>query len=74
VALLLEVDPIALVKNRNLDSADFSLSQYVNDRPYAASSLLAVTLGQVFRTAISGTSKDRPRTGVPAHHLWPRIP
>src|SRR6185437_12128144 len=26
-ALLLEIDPITLVKSRNLDSADFSLSQ-----------------------------------------------
>ena len=30
------------------------LSQYVNDRPYAASSMLAVALGAVFRTASTG--------------------
>jgi len=41
VALLLEVDPIALVRGRGTRGADgFSLSQYVNDRPYAASSML----------------------------------
>ena len=76
-ALLLEIDPIALVKSRNLDSADFSLSQYVNDRPYAASSLLASALGQVFRTAIRGASKDRPElaaTPVPLIIHLPAVP
>ena len=32
----------------------FTLGQYVNDRPYAASSMLAVALGSVFKTAMSG--------------------
>ena len=41
-ALLLEVDPIALVRGRRFGGDTFSLSQYVNDRPYAASSMLAV--------------------------------
>ncbi|HZU58329.1 MAG TPA: 3' terminal RNA ribose 2'-O-methyltransferase Hen1 [Actinocrinis sp.] len=74
VALLLEIDPIALVKSRNLDSADFALSQYVNDRPYAASSLLAVALGQVFRTAIRGTSKERPLLAAAALPLTIHLP
>ncbi|HXR72129.1 3' terminal RNA ribose 2'-O-methyltransferase Hen1 [Actinocrinis sp.] len=73
-ALLLEIDPIALVKTRNLDSADFSLSQYVNDRPYAASSLLAVALGQVFRTAIRGASKERPLLAATALPLTIHLP
>jgi 3' terminal RNA ribose 2'-O-methyltransferase Hen1 len=76
-ALLLEVDPIALIKSRNLDGADFSLSQYVNDRPYAASSLLASALGQVFRTAIRGASKDRPQlaaTAIPLTIALPAVP
>ncbi|MFD1537935.1 3' terminal RNA ribose 2'-O-methyltransferase Hen1, partial [Nonomuraea guangzhouensis] len=59
-ALLLDVDPIALVRSRGKNSPDFSLSQYVNDRPYAASSLLAVALGDVFRTARAGRCKARP--------------
>lgn len=61
-ALLLEVDPIALVrrgKGRG-GSPDFALSQYVNDRPYAASSLLAVALRTVFRTAMKGVCESRP--------------
>jgi len=73
-ALLLEIDPIALVRTRNLDSADFSLSQYVNDRPYAASSLLAGALGQVFRTAIRGGSKERPLLAATAIPLTIHLP
>ena len=41
VALLLEVDPIALVRGKSGRGEGFSLSQYVNDRPYAASSMLS---------------------------------
>jgi 3' terminal RNA ribose 2'-O-methyltransferase Hen1 len=33
--------------------------RYVNDRPYAASSLLTVALGKVFRSALNGASRDR---------------
>lgn len=60
VALLLDVDPIGLVRNRRFGGDTFSLGQYVNDRPYASSSMLAVALGQVFRTAMTGRSKERP--------------
>ena len=61
VALLLEVDPIALVRRRGNRGGDgFSLGQYVNDRPYAASSMLAVALGKVFRTALTGRCDARP--------------
>ena len=40
-ALLLEVDPVALVRGRRHAGDPFALGQYVNDRPYAASSMLA---------------------------------
>ena len=59
VALLLEVDPIALVRGKDR-RAPGSLSQYVNDRPYAASSMLSVALGKVFRTAMTGRCDARP--------------
>lgn len=59
-ALLLEVDPIALVRGKRFGGDTFSLSQYVNDRPYAASSTLAVALGKVFRTAMAGRCEARP--------------
>jgi 3' terminal RNA ribose 2'-O-methyltransferase Hen1 len=59
-ALVLEVDPIALVRGRRYGGDAFALSQYVNDRPYAASSMLAVALGKVFRTAMAGKCDARP--------------
>lgn len=61
VALMLEVDPIALVRGKRFGGSDaFSLAQYVNDRPYAASSMMSVTLGKVFRTAMTGRCDSRP--------------
>jgi 3' terminal RNA ribose 2'-O-methyltransferase Hen1 len=68
VALLLEVDPVALVRRSRSKGGkggrggtpDATLAQYVNDRPYAASSLLAVALGAVFRTALRGQCDARP--------------
>lgn len=59
-ALLLEIDPVRLARTRSRDLADSSLAQYVNDRPYAASSLLAVAMGDVFRTARAGRCDARP--------------
>ena len=56
-ALTIDVDPVALVRGRG--GGDGLLDQYVNDRPYAASSFLSVAINRVFRTAMSGTSKDR---------------
>ncbi|WP_328710595.1 3' terminal RNA ribose 2'-O-methyltransferase Hen1 [Microbispora hainanensis] len=58
-ALLLEVDPVRLARSRGSSSPDFSLGQYVNDRPYAASSLLASALADVFRTARTGRCNSR---------------
>ncbi|MER7669847.1 3' terminal RNA ribose 2'-O-methyltransferase Hen1 [Kitasatospora sp. NPDC096128] len=65
-AVLLDIDPIALVRKGRGNgkgrggSPDFALSQYVNDRPYAASSLLAVALRTVFRSAMKGDCRLRP--------------
>ncbi|MFC8917981.1 3' terminal RNA ribose 2'-O-methyltransferase Hen1 [Streptomyces sp. NPDC057116] len=63
-ALLLEVDPVALVrrgrgKGRG-GAPDSALAQYVNDRPYAASSLLAVAMSTVFRSALRGVCAAQP--------------
>ena len=59
-ALLVEVDPVGLVRDRKgPKGSDFSLAQYVNDRPYAASSFLSVALNKVFGTAMTGRSKER---------------
>jgi 3' terminal RNA ribose 2'-O-methyltransferase Hen1 len=57
--LLLDVDPVAMVRGKNPDQ-NFLLAQYVNDRPYAASSFLSVAISQVFGSALQGRCKDRP--------------
>src|SRR3954466_8548598 len=56
-ALTLEVDPVELVRAKGKGVA--IEDQYVSDRPYAASSLLAVAIGRLFGTAMSGRSKVR---------------
>jgi 3' terminal RNA ribose 2'-O-methyltransferase Hen1 len=60
-ALLLDVDPVGLVRNRRGPSGEGGLlEQYVNDRPYVASSFLSVALSRVFGSALGGQSKERP--------------
>jgi len=60
-ALLLDLDPVGLVRGRRGPAGDsFSLQQYVNDRPYVTSSFLSVALAQVYGSALGGRSKDRP--------------
>jgi len=60
-ALMLDVDPVGLVRNRRGPAGESrALEQYVNDRPYVASSLLSVAIAQVFGSALGGRSKERP--------------
>lgn len=81
-ALLLDVDPGRLAaargRHRGRRTAampeSFTLSQYVNDRPYAASSLLAAALAKVFRSALRGESRDRPQLTGTALPLTIRVP
>jgi 3' terminal RNA ribose 2'-O-methyltransferase Hen1 len=54
-ALLLDVDAVKLVRSKGA-----TLDQYVNDRPYVASSFFSVAMSQVFGTALGGRCKDRP--------------
>ena len=59
-ALLIEIDPIGLVRDRRGPSGEgFALEQYVNDRPYIASSFLSVAIARTFGTAMTGRSKER---------------
>lgn len=57
-ALLLELDPIGLVRGSGGEGG--LLDQYVNDRPYIASSFLSVAIAEVFGSALAGRSRDRP--------------
>lgn len=65
-ALLLDVDPVALVRDRDFD-------QYVSDRPYAASSFLSVAIAQVFGSALNGKSRERPELTEVALPLTARV-
>lgn len=59
-ALMVEVDPIALVRGRRGPAGEGrQLQQYVNDRPYSANSFLSVAMGRMLSTALSGKSKER---------------
>lgn len=72
----MDVDPVALVRGPGS-----TLTQYVNDRPYVAGSLLTVALGSVFRTAMNGRSESRKEVAATpilhaarldhAHHTHP---
>ena len=85
-ALLLEVDPVTLVRGpagpagsagsagRKNQPSDGELAQYVNDRPYAASSMLAVALKEVFRTALTGRCDARPALAQDKIPLEIRVP
>ena len=68
-ALLLDVDPVGLVRGRGKRQHEgFGLHQYVNDRPYVASSFLSVAIAQVYGTALAGRCRDRPalvQTAIP---------
>jgi 3' terminal RNA ribose 2'-O-methyltransferase Hen1 len=60
-ALLLEVDPVGLVRGRRGPAGEGgALEQYVNDRPYVASSFMSVAIARVYGSALSGKSGDRP--------------
>jgi 3' terminal RNA ribose 2'-O-methyltransferase Hen1 len=72
VCLLLDVDPVGMVRGKNPDQ-NFLLAQYVNDRPYAASSFTSVAISQVFGSALQGRCKDRPELAATALPLSARI-
>jgi hypothetical protein len=54
----LDIDPVGLVRGKNQHS-DGLLAQYVNDRPFVASSFLSVAMGRAFAQTMAGKSKDR---------------
>ncbi len=59
-ALMLELDPVDLARSKRFTGDSFALAHYVNDRPYASSSMMAVAIGTVFRTAMTGRSDTFP--------------
>ncbi|MFK8186570.1 MAG: 3' terminal RNA ribose 2'-O-methyltransferase Hen1 [Phormidesmis sp.] len=77
-ALLLDVDPVTLVRGkvpgRSAGGNHGVFDQYVNDRPFVASSFLSVAIAKLFRTAMIGRCTDRPELANIAIPLTVRIP
>lgn len=77
VVLLLDVDTIGLVRSGAARQGDPGLDQYVNDRPYVASSFMSVALGTAFKSALAGKSRSRPElaaTSIPLEAHLPAVP
>jgi 3' terminal RNA ribose 2'-O-methyltransferase Hen1 len=73
-ALLLDIDPIQLFRSQRVSgNSSFALHQYVNDRPYAASSLLSVALAEVYGSALSGHCREKPELAETKIPLQARI-
>ncbi|HLP52923.1 MAG TPA: 3' terminal RNA ribose 2'-O-methyltransferase Hen1 [Chitinophagales bacterium] len=60
IAMVVELDPVALVRSSNPQGDAFALEQYVNDRPYAASSFMSAAIAKAFSSAMNGRCKDKP--------------
>jgi RNA repair, ligase-Pnkp-associating, region of Hen1 len=75
--LLLEVDPVGLVRGKRTE--DGLLDQYVNDRPYAASSFLSVAVygsstAPITRPRRTYPDCDRGAWAASAHWPWASSP
>jgi 3' terminal RNA ribose 2'-O-methyltransferase Hen1 len=76
VALMLDVDPVGLVR-RGRGRGGFALAEYVNDRPYVASSFMSVALVSVFKTAMAGRCEGHEElaaTALPLVAWLPAVP
>jgi 3' terminal RNA ribose 2'-O-methyltransferase Hen1 len=74
--LVLDIDPVALVRGKGGPNSGL-LDQYVNDRPYAASSFLSVAIAKTLRTALNGRSDERPElvgTAIPLEAVITPLP
>jgi 3' terminal RNA ribose 2'-O-methyltransferase Hen1 len=60
VAVILDIDPVDMVRGKRTRGTGMPLEQYINDRPYVASSFLSVAIAQVFGSALKGQCKERP--------------
>ncbi len=75
-AMLLDIDPVGLVR-RGHGVSNFALAEYVNDRPYAASSFLSVALVNVFKSAMAGTCmghEELAASAIPLEASLPVVP
>lgn len=70
--LLLDIDAVGMTRSKNRDQ-NSQLSQYVNDRPYVASSFMSVAISKVLRSAMSGICQQRPELVQQKFPLTARI-
>lgn len=60
MAMLLDIDPVEMIRGRKRAKKGTHLDHYINDRPYAASSFVSVAIAQALGSALKGQCKDRP--------------
>jgi 3' terminal RNA ribose 2'-O-methyltransferase Hen1 len=73
--LLVDVDPIALVRKGR--GAGPALHEYVNDRPYVASSFMSVAIARVYGSALGGRAGEHAalaETPIPLEAHLPAVP
>jgi 3' terminal RNA ribose 2'-O-methyltransferase Hen1 len=76
-SLLVEVDPVGLVRRPKGAGEAGLIRQYVNDRPYVASSMLSTAISRVYGTAMGGRSSARPdlaSVSIPLQVHVPAVP
>lgn len=67
-AIILEIDAVGQVRGPG------RFDQYVNDRPYVASSYLCVAIKRLFSTAMAGRCKERPELATTPIQLEAHLP
>jgi 3' terminal RNA ribose 2'-O-methyltransferase Hen1 len=60
LALVLDIDPIDMVRGRRRQEGGLPLEEYINDRPYVASSFLSVAIAKVLSSALKGECDEVP--------------
>jgi 3' terminal RNA ribose 2'-O-methyltransferase Hen1 len=76
--LLLDIDAVALVRGaEGKNQESFALANYVNDRPYVASSFMSVAIAKTLASAMNGRCKDKPelvKVAMPVEVLLTALP
>ncbi|MDR1193819.1 MAG: 3' terminal RNA ribose 2'-O-methyltransferase Hen1 [Peptococcaceae bacterium] len=67
-ALLLDLNPVDLARGK-VGSTEGGLFDYINDRPYVASSFMSTALSKIYSTAMSGRCDKRPELAASALDL-----
>ncbi|MCP4214840.1 MAG: 3' terminal RNA ribose 2'-O-methyltransferase Hen1 [bacterium] len=60
IAVLMDIDPVALSREKQHHYTDHDLEKYVNDRPFVCSSFMSVVLSRLFGQSLNGKCKEKP--------------